>query len=189
MAYYAQTLCRELAKRGHETHVITYHDQIRGTEKDPSRVVVHRVGNPVQTHINVLTWALTLSTEFERAFADIHHDIGAVDLLDCHEWTSVPAATSLSEAFGVPYVMTVNSLEEHRSAQPDSPLSLAIRHFERLGTQSSSLVVVKSKAMKEDVQRLHGLPKRKVRYVERDEALGGKVSGIYARVGARGESG
>ena len=125
MARYAQSLCQELAKRDFETHVVTYNEDMKGVEKEASGIIVHRVGNPVPTHLNVLTWALTLSTEFERVCADIHYDAGPVDLMDCHEWLSVPAATSLSNAFRIPYVMTVNSLEEQRSSYPDNPMSLA----------------------------------------------------------------
>jgi len=182
MAHYAQSLCQELAKRGFETHILTYNENLRGVEKEASGVIVHRLGNPVPTHLNVLTWALTLSTEFERVCADIHYDIGPVDLMDCHEWLSVPATMSLSNALLVPYVMTIHTLEEQRTTYPDNPMSLAIRHFERLGTQSSSLVIVRSKAMKEAVQGLHNLPKRKVRYVPQNGAFGEKIARIYSRI-------
>jgi len=185
MAYYAQALCQELAKRGFETHVVTYNEDLKGVEKEPSGVIVHRVGNPVPTHLNVLTWVLTLSTEFERICADIHYDVGSVDLIDCHEWISVPATTSLSNALRIPYIMTVDSLEEWRSSYPDNPMSLTIRHFERLGTHSSSMVIVKSKILKEKVQRLHNLPKRKVRYIPRNRAFGERISEIYAKIGAQ----
>lgn len=185
MAHYAQFLCRELVKRGLEVHVVTYNEDLKGVEKEASGVVVHRVGNPVPTHLNVLTWVLTLSTEFERVCADIHYDLGSVDLVDCYEWLSVPAATSLSKALHIPYVMTIDSLEEQRSSYPDNPLSLAIRHFERLGTQSSSLVIVKSKTMKEEVQRLHGLPKGKVQYIPRNRTFVERIAKTYARIVAR----
>jgi hypothetical protein len=186
MALYAQTLCQELAKRGFETHVVTYNEDMKGVEKDASGVIVHRVGNPVPTHLNVLTWALTLSTEFERACADIHYDVGPLDLMDCHEWLSVPATTSLSNALRIPYIMTINSLEEQRSTYPDSPMSLAIRYFERLGAKHSSLVIVKSTAMKEAVERLHNISKRRIRFVPQNSAFGEKIARIYSKIGIQG---
>jgi len=182
MAHYAQFLSQELVKRSFETHVVTYHESLRGVEKEASGVVVHRVGNPIPTHLNVLTWVLTLSTEFERVCADIHYDIGPIDIVDCHEWLSVPATLSLSNALRIPYVMTIDSLEEQRSSYPDNPMSLAIRHFERLGTKFSSVVIVKSETMKGEVQRLHNLPESKVKCIPQNRAFGKAISSIYVNI-------
>jgi glycogen(starch) synthase len=185
MARYTQSLCQELAERGFETHVVTYNEDLKGVRRESSGVVVHRVSNPVSTHLNILTWALTLSTEFERVCSDINYDIGSIDLLDCQDWTSVPSTVSLSKAFRIPYIMTIHSLEEQRIDFPDNPMSLTIRYFERLGTQSSSAVIVKSKIMKEEVQRLHNLSEDKVQCVPQDPAFGERIAWIYAAVGQR----
>jgi 1,4-alpha-glucan branching enzyme len=176
---YVQTLCKGLAKRHIETHVVTYNEEMKGTEQEPSGVIVHRVGNPVPTHLNVLTWVLTLSEEFERVIADIHYDTGPVDLIDCHEWIAVPAATSLNRALRLPYIMTVESLEEQRSTSPENPLSLAIKYFERLGTGSSRIVIVKSILMREMVQKLHDVPRQRIRCVPGNRAMADRTAKIF----------
>ncbi len=180
MALYVQYLSRELAERGFETHVVTYNEDLKGVQEEPCGVSVHRVGNPVKTHLNILTWVLTLSQELERVTADIHHDVGPVDLIDCQEWIAVPAACCLSRALGIPFVMTIHSLEEQRSVNSDNPVSLTIRHFERLGTHSCSRIIVTSEKMKEEVQRLHNMPETAVEIVSKHLGFGTRISEIYA---------
>ena len=180
MALYVQYLSRELVEHGFETHVVTYNEDLKGVQEEPSGVIVHRVGNPVKTHLNILTWVLTLSQEFERVTADIHHAVGPIDLIDCQEWITVPATCSLSKALGIPSVVTIHSLEEQRSVNPNNPVSLTIRHFERLGTHSSSRIIVTSEKMKKEVQRLHNVPETSVEIVSKALEFGTKISEIYA---------
>lgn len=180
---YIRSLCQKLAGIGFETHVVTYNESLRGVEKEPSGIIVHRVGNPVKTHLNILTWVLALSVEFERVCADIHYDAGPIDLLDCQEWISVPSSIKLSKAFHIPYVMTFHSLEEQRMSNLDNPMSLTIQYFEQLGANSSSIVVVKSEAMKEEVQRLFNLPERKVLCIPQNTYFGKRIAKIYSDLG------
>lgn len=179
MALYVQHLSQQLAEHGFETHVVTYSEDSKGVQEEPSGVTVHRIGNPVKTHLNVITWVLTLSQEFERVSADIHYDVGPIDLLDCQEWMSVPAACSLSKALGIPYVMTIHSLEEQRAGNPNSPFSLTIRHFERLGTHASSKIIVTSPKMKKEVQRLHNVPETAIEVVPQPLGFGKEIAEIY----------
>lgn len=180
MALYVQALSQQLAKHRVETHVVTYNENLKGVQEESSGVTVHRIGNPVKTHLNILTWVLALSQELERITADIHYDTGPIDLLDCQEWITVPAACSLSKALRIPYVMTIHSLEEQRSENPNNPVSLTIRHFEKLGTQTSSKIIVTSQKMKEEVQRLHNMPETAIATVPQPLSLGTEISEIYA---------
>ena len=180
MALYVQSLARELAENGLKTHVVTYNEDIKGVQKDPFHVIVHRIGNPVKTYLNIITWVLTLSQELERATADIHYDIGPIDLIDCQEWITVPSACCLSKALGIPYVMTLHSLEEQRSQNINSPISLTIRHLERLGTYTCSRIIVESKRMKEEVQRLHIAPEMVIKVISQPQVSGNEVLKIYA---------
>ncbi len=170
-ATYTQILSQNLAQKGFEVHVVTFNDTLKGDERESSGVVVHRVGNPVATHLNVLTWDLTLSCEFERICANIHYDIGRLDLIDCHEWLSIVAATTLNKAFGIPFVMTIDTLEEQRSNFGNAPLNLAIRSIERMGTREAFSVLVKSETVKAAVERLHALESGKVQVVQREDSV------------------
>jgi 1,4-alpha-glucan branching enzyme len=183
IALYTQSLCQKLAGIGIETHVVTYNESLIGVEKEPSGIIVHRVGNPIKTHLNILTWALALSIEFERVCSDINYDTGPIDLLDCQEWISVPSCIELSKTFHIPYVMTFHSLEGQRMSNPTNPLSLTIQHFEQLGANSASVVIVQSKAMKEEVQRLFNLPNRKVLCIPQNTYFEKRITKIYSNLG------
>ena len=56
----------ELAKSGCKLDVVTFHDSSPGVEERPEGFRVYRVTNPVKTHVNIVTWALTLNTEIQR---------------------------------------------------------------------------------------------------------------------------
>ncbi len=171
LSTYTQVLSQSLVEKGFDVHVVTFHDTLRGDEKEPSGVMVHRVGNPVATHLNVLTWDLALSCEFERVCANIYYDTGRLDLIDCHEWLSVIAAITLKRAFGIPFVMTIDTLEEQRSNFGNEPLNLAIRSIERMGTREALSVLVKSEMTKTAVEQLHGLESKKVQMVQREGSI------------------
>ncbi len=180
LSTYAKTLAQVLSGHGFEVHVVTFHDTLRGEDREPSGVYVHRVANPVSTHINILTWDLALSCEFERVCADIFYDIGRIDLVDCHEWLCVVAATTIKRAFGTPFVITLDSLEEQRSNFNNTPLNLAIQSIERTGTHEAVSVLVKSEQMKTEVLKLHSLDSRKVRVIPRVGSFEG-VDGLYEK--------
>ena len=188
LSTYTQVLSQGLVEKGFEVHVVTYHEILRGDEKQPSGVTVHRVGNPVATHLNVLTWDLTLSCEFERVCANIYYDAGRIDLIDCHEWLSVVAATTLKRAFGIPFVMTVDTLEEQRSNFGNEPLNLAIRSIERMGTREALSVLVRSEMTKTAVERLHGLESEKIRVVQREDSIN-ILGGLFEKATKMGSSG
>jgi hypothetical protein len=188
LSTYTHVLSQALAEKGFEVHVVTFHDTLRGDEKEPSGVIVHRVGNPVSTHVNVLTWDLTLSCEFERVCANVYYDSGRIDLIDCHEWLSVVAATTLRRAFRIPFVMSLDSLEEQRSNFGNEPLNLAIRSIERTGTHEALSVLVKSEAMKAEVEKLHGLNSEKVKVVRREDNLNG-LEQLYEEAARTGDDG
>ncbi|MBC7131183.1 glycosyltransferase, partial [Candidatus Bathyarchaeota archaeon] len=126
LAYYVRELATKLVKQNVETHVITYHDSLTGDFED-SGVNVHRVTNPVKTHISVLTWALTLNQEIERAAASVYYRTAKkVDLIDVHEWHFIPAAVTLKKALEIPFIYSIESLEDHRSQGADTPFNRAI---------------------------------------------------------------
>lgn len=154
LAHYVVALATKLAKRGVDSHVITYHDSLTGDFED-SGVKIHRVTNPVKTHISVLTWALTLNQEIERAAANVYYQVnGQIDLLDVHEWHFIPAAVTLKRAFKVPFTYSIESLEDHRAHGVNAPLNMAIKSIEQLGADEADCIIVKSEWMASEVKRI-----------------------------------
>jgi hypothetical protein len=125
--------------------------------------MVFRVANPVRTHVNLVTWALTVNQEVERAAATIHYQAGKhVDIIDVYDWHFIPAAVTLKDALGIPFVYSVDSLEDHRSQGANAPLNMAIRGIEWLGFYEAAVVLVKSEWMKNEIIRIYKVPAEKI---------------------------
>ena len=166
LAEYINALSSQLVKNKVETHVVTYHDFLTGAVEEASGVKVVRVANPVHTTIGVLTWDLTLNQEVERAAASIYYQANRqIDLIDVYDWHFIPAAVTLKSAFGIPFVYSVESLEDHRSPPADTPYSMSIKSIEWLGFYEAKKVSVKSEWMRNEVVGIYNVPKEKIEVV------------------------
>jgi glycosyltransferase involved in cell wall biosynthesis len=166
LAEYINALSTQLVKNKVETHVVTYHDFLTGAVEEASGVKAVRVANPVRTHIGVLTWDLTLNQEVERAAASIYYQANKqIDLIDVYDWHFIPAAVTLKNALDVPFVYSVESLEDHRSPKADTPYNMAIKSIEWLGFYEAKKVSVKSEWMRNEVVRIYNVPKEKIEVV------------------------
>lgn len=163
---YAKTLAVQLVKNQTKTYVITYHDYLAGEYDEPEGVKTIRVTNPVRTHIGVLTWVLTLNQEVERAAANVYYSTDKqVDIIDVQDWHFAPAAVTLKKALGIPFVYSIESLEEHRSRGANSAFNMAIKSIEWLGMYEAERLLVKSDWMRNETIRIYKVPPEKVKIV------------------------
>lgn len=163
---YVKTLATQLVKYQTQPYVVTYHDYLVGEHDDSNGVKTFWVTNPVRTHIGVLAWVLTLNQEVERVAADIYYDKKKqIDLIDVHDWHFIPAATTLKKALGIPFVYSVESLEDQRSHAANTPFNMAIKSIEWLGTYEAQQLIVKSAWMRDEVQRSYKTPREKLNVV------------------------
>lgn len=166
LSEYVKTLAAQLVKYQTQPYVVTYHDYLVGEHDDSNGVKTFWVTNPVRTHIGVLTWVLTLNQEVERVAADIYYDKKKqIDLIDVHDWHFIPAATTLKKALGIPFVYSVESLEDQRSHAANTPFNMAIKSIEWLGTYEAQQLIVKSAWMRDEVQRSYKTPREKLSVV------------------------
>jgi glycosyltransferase involved in cell wall biosynthesis len=166
LADYVRELAVQLVKNKVETYVVTYHDFLTGEYDESDGVKTYRVTNPVRTHIGVLTWVFTLNQEIERAAANIYYNTGKqVDLMDVHDWHFIPAAVTLKKALNLPFIYSVESLEEHRAHGANSPFNMAIKSIEWLGMYEAEKLIVKSDWMRDEVYRLYKVPLEKVKVI------------------------
>jgi glycogen(starch) synthase len=166
LADYVKTLAVQLAKNQTQPFVVTYHDYLSGEHDEPNGVKTFWVNNPVHTHIGVLTWVLTLNQEVERVAANIYYDQKKhVDLIDVHDWHFIPAAATLKRALQIPFVYSVESLEDHRSHFANTPYNMAIKSIEWLGTYEAQQLIVKSTWMRDEVQKSYKTPRDKLNVV------------------------
>ena len=163
LAHYVNRLAVELVKNEVDVYVVTYHDTWTGYDEGADGVKAYRVSNPVKAQISVITWDLSLNQEFARVAADVYYSTNRkVDLIDAHDWHCVPAAVSLKKAFHIPFVFSVDSLEDHRSPGANTPFNLSIKGIERLGAHEADKIIVKSEWMKQEVSRIYDVPSEKV---------------------------
>jgi hypothetical protein len=163
LADYINKLSTQLVKSKIETYVVTYHDSLTGVVEEASGVKIFRVANPVRAHIGFLTWDLTLNQEVERAAASIYyHADKQVDLIDVFDWHFTPAAVTLKNALNIPFVYSVESLEDHRSPDSNTPYNMSIKSIEWLALFEAEKVCVRSEWMRDEITKIHSVPKEKV---------------------------
>jgi len=163
---YVKALTTELACNKVDVNVVTYDDRSTGETTEPSGVKTVRVNNPVKTHIGVLTWVLTLNQEVERAAANVYYNSKKkIDLIDVFDWHFIPAAVTLKNGLGIPFVYSVESLEDHRSPTANSSYNMAIKSIEWLGFYETKIALVKSEWMKEEIIRIYKVPPEKIEVI------------------------
>lgn len=171
LADYVRELAVQLVKNKEKVWVVTYHDFLTGEHEELEGVKTFRVTNPVHTHIGVLTWVLTLNQEVERAAANIYYASDKqVDLIDVHDWHFIPAAVTLKKALAIPFVYSVESLEEHRSHGASSAFAMSIKSIEQLGTYEAEKLIVKSAWMRDEIIRIYKAPTDKIKVVQPESA-------------------
>ena len=166
LATYVKELAVQLVKNKVQSYVVTYHDFSTGQHDEPEGIKTFRVTNPVRTHIGVLTWVLTLNQEVERAAANIYYSTkGQMDLIDVQDWHFVPAAVTLKKALNIPFVYSIESLEEHRSHGANSPFNMAIKSIEWLGMYEAGRIFTKSEWMRDEAVRIYKVPPEKMNVI------------------------
>jgi glycogen(starch) synthase len=171
LADYLKDLAVQLVKNKVGVLVVSYHVFMSGLDDDPVGVKIFSVYNPVRTHIGVLTWVLTLNQEVERAASNIYYDVTKqIDLIDVHDWHFIPAAVTLKKALHIPFVYSVESLEDHRSHGANSPFNMAIRSIEWLGTYEAGKLLAKSDWMKDEISRIYRAPVEKIKVISPNSA-------------------
>ena len=168
---YVNKLAVELVKKSLDVHVVTYSNSLLGFHQGADGVKAHRITEPVKPQINILTWVLNLNQEVEKASADIYYSAQRkVDIIDVQDWHFVPAAVTVKKALGIPFVYSIDSIENHRSQGSIGSLSLAIKSLESLGADEANGVVVKSDWMKQEVVRSLKVSSDKIETLSPDSA-------------------
>ncbi len=189
LATYVKNLAVRLVKNQTKTCVITYDDYLTGEYDEPEGIKTVKVTNPVRTHIGVLTWVLTLNQEVERAAANIYYSTDKqVDIIDAQDWHFIPAAVTLKKGLGIPFIYSVESLEDHRSRGANSPFNMAIKSIEWLGMYEAERILVKSEWMRDETARLYKVPLEKVKIIpSKSSKLAEEVLDNYGAVLGKNE--
>ena len=168
LAEYTNALATQLVKNKTATHIVSYHPYLTGVTDEPNGVKTTRVANPVRTHIGVLTWVLTLNQEVERAAANIYYTYKRINLINVYDWHFIPAAVTLQKALGIPFIYSVDSLEDHRSHGANEPYNMAIKGIEWLGFYEATAVTAKSEWMRDEIIKIYKVPNEKIKILSQN---------------------
>jgi 1,4-alpha-glucan branching enzyme len=88
-----------------------------------------------------------------------------VDLIDVHDWHFIPAAVTLKKGLAIPFMYSVESLEEHRSHGANYPFNMSIKSIEWLGMYEAEKLLVKSEWMRDEIIKTYKVPADKIKII------------------------
>ncbi len=170
LSEHVKSIATELEANDVDVNIVTYDDANTGLTQESTGVKAIRVANPVRTHIGVLTWVLTLNQEVERAAANIYYQAAKqIDLINVYDWHFIPAAVTLKNGLDIPFIYSVESLEDHRSQALNTSYNMAIKSIEWLGFYEAQKIRVQSDWMRDEVIRIYKVPEEKIVVIPFDD--------------------
>ena len=158
-------LSRTLIKDGHDVTVVTYKDGDAPYFEDDKGVKVHRVDNYMINPNNFIDWIMQLNFNLIAKANEIIAEQGSFDVIHAHDWLVAYAAKTLKNSYNIPIVATMHATESGRNSGIHDETQRYINDTEWMLTYEASEVIVNSNYMKNELQRLFGLPFEKINVV------------------------
>ncbi|MCL2354547.1 MAG: glycosyltransferase family 4 protein [Oscillospiraceae bacterium] len=158
-------LSKRLIKDGHEVHVITYREEELPAYENDKGVHVHRVDNYIINPNSFVDWIMQLNFNMVAKANALIVKEGNFDVIHAHDWLVAYSAKTLKQSWGTPLVSTIHATEAGRNSGIHNEVQRYVNDTEWLLTYESSEVIVNSKYMKNELQRLFGLPYEKINVV------------------------
>ena len=158
-------LSRTLIKDGHDVTVVTYKDGDAPEFENDKGVKVHRVSNYMINPNNFIDWIMQLNFSMVAKANEIIAKEGNFDVIHAHDWLVAYAAKTLKNSYNIPIVATVHATEAGRNGGIHDETQRYINDTEWMLTYEASEVVVNSNFMKNELQRLFGLPYEKINVI------------------------
>ena len=158
-------LSKRLIKDGHEVHVVTYKEGNVPYYENDKGVNVHRVDNYMINPNNFIDWIMQLNFNMIAKTNELIANGEKFDVIHAHDWLVAYAAKTLKNSYDLPLVSTIHATEAGRNGGIHDEVQRYINDTEWMLTYESSEVIVNSKYMKNELQRLFGLPYEKINVV------------------------
>ncbi len=158
-------LSKRLIKDGHEVHVVTYKEGNVSEYENDKGVHVHRVNNYMINPNNFIDWIMQLNFNMIAKANELIEKEGKFDVIHAHDWLVTYAAKTLKNSYNIPIVATIHATEAGRNSGIHDEVQRYINDTEWLLTYEASEVLVNSNYMKNELQRLFGLPFEKINVV------------------------
>lgn len=159
VASHCENLARNLVQSGNEVSVITYGEEDEHTVRDG--VDVYRVSTGPAD--DILTWTLMLNHKMQKKASELTQSKD-FDVIHAHDWSSVPAASSIKKATDLPFIFTLHSTERGRSGI-HSEMSKTINDLEWYGTYEADEVITVGEDFKNEVSHHFSVPEQKLHYI------------------------
>ena len=158
-------LSHRLIKDGHEVTVITYNEGNSPAYEDDRGVEVYRVNNYMINANNLIDWVMQLNFEMVAKANQLIAEKGNFDVIHAHDWLVAYASKTLKNSYNIPIVATIHATESGRNGGIHDELQRYLNDTEWLLTYEAAEVIVNSNYMKNELQRLFGLPYEKINVV------------------------
>ncbi len=158
-------LSHRLYQDGHEVTVVTYRDGDVPYFEDDKGVNVHRVDNFMISSNNFIDWIMQLNFNMIAKVGELIAKGEKFDIIHAHDWLTAYAGKTLKTAYGIPLTSTIHATEAGRNSGINGETQKYINDTEWMLTYESSEVIVNSNYMKNELQRLFGLPYDKINVV------------------------
>ena len=159
-------LSHKMVKEGNEVTVVTYKDgdNVKYYENDKG-VEVYRVDNYMIRPNNFIDWIMQLNFNMITKANEIINKNGKFDVIHAHDWLVAYSAKSIKESYNIPLISTIHATESGRNSGIHDETQRYINDSEWMLTYESSEGIVNSNYMKNEVQRLFGLPYDKINVI------------------------
>ena len=158
-------LSHRLIKDGHEVTVVTYKEGNVEDFEDDNGVKVYRVNNYMINPNNFIDWIMQLNFNLISKATELISKEGPFDVIHAHNWLVAYAAKTLKDSFKIPIIATIHATESGRNSGIHDEVQRYINDTEWMLTYEATEVIVNSNYMKNELQRLFGLPYEKINVV------------------------
>ena len=158
-------ISRTLLKDGHDVTVVTYRDGDTPYFEDDKGVKVYRVDNYMINPNNFIDWIMQLNFNMVAKVNEIIAEQGNFDVIHAHDWLVAYSAKTLKNSYNIPIVSTIHATEAGRNSGIHDEQQRYINDTEWMLTYESAEVIVNSNYMKNELQRLFGLPYEKINVI------------------------
>ncbi len=158
-------LSHRMIKDGHDVTVITYKDGNAPYVEDDKGVKVYRVDNYMINPNNFIDWIMQLNFNMLAKANEIISKEGKFDVIHAHDWLVTYAAKALKESYKIPIVATIHATENGRNSGIHDETQRYINDTEWMLTYEATEVIVNSNYMKNELQRIFGLPFEKINVI------------------------
>ena len=166
IARVVKELSEKLQLEGQDVTVVTYKEgDTPYFEVEETGVKVYRVDNYMIRPNNFIDWIMQLNFNLIAEVNKLIQSGETFDVIHAHDWLTAYAAKTLKESYNIPLVSTIHATEAGRNGGIQTEMQRYINDTEWMLTYESSEVIVNSNFMKNDIQRIFGLPFEKIKVI------------------------